>query len=81
MTIDVSQFSKSTSEGSVCLAAEASDLREERFMDRPPIWVSNFPKGGEDTLFRFTHSDLDEGDVVGWNYKSSNGDRLLIIND
>ena len=45
------------------------------------IKLQNNDTGGEMT-FNWYHSDMDcENEVHGWNYKSSTGIQLLIIND
>lgn len=69
--------------------AEASTLdlpaRDWNSMKRIPdelaIKLQNNDTGGE-MVFNWYHSDMDcENEVHGWNYKSSTGIQLLIIND
>jgi hypothetical protein len=69
-------YSKETN----CFSAEISELRTD-FID-PIIKLTN-PKTGNSKTFNFTNRDLDASgeDCYGWNFRSTDGIRLLIIND
>jgi len=66
-----------------CIAFELSDLECLGIYAHPTqsaIVVENTTSGGA-RRFEFTHKDTDGEDIFGWNYKSVDGIRLLLIND
>ena len=62
-----------------CFTAEVSELGNIGFGTH--ICLTN-PKTHRSKVFSFTHKDTDgESDIYGWNFKSDDGIKLLIIND
>lgn len=66
--------------------AEISELRykvKEHFICGQDMINLVNPETGNSQAFKFSHRDEDGSgeDIYGWNYKSEEGIKLLIIND